>query len=292
MSKLNSVRKGDRAEYITQGIFSALGFSLQILRQEDYGIDFLCTLVERGKIISYPTKSFTVQLKTNNKNIVYPLSDPLKVKWLLENNLPFFICYFDESENRVDFYSTSLLNEFIINKPVGVTKLSFKQEVGPGKCILPLRTHEKQKIFVIQLGRPFLSISLDDLADQNIIEQRKAILDKVITRELENIVFRNLKLPFMRWLHDYETNEKNILFGWVHFADDKIIEAKQLLENVGHIIMSLCYAYKSEGNSQDYEKLKDLVLKLPFNNVYKSSLINMGFRNESGDPIISIEKGG
>ncbi len=285
MSKLNSVRKGDRAEYITQGIFSALGFSLQILRQEDYGIDFVCTLVQRDKIVSYPTKSFTVQLKTNNNNIVYPLSNPLKVKWLLENNLPFFICYFDEGENRVDFYSTSLLNEFIFKRPICATKISFRQEAGLGKCILPHRTHKKQKIYSVELGRPFLSISLTDLTDQNVIEQRKVILDKVITREIENIVYRNLKLPFMRWLHEYETNKENILFGWAHFADDKIIDANRLLENVGHIIMSLCYAYKSEGNSQDYERLKYFVLKLPFDSVYKSSLINMGFRNESGDSI-------
>jgi hypothetical protein len=286
MSKLNSVRKGDRAEYITQGIFSALGFSLQILRQEDYGIDFLCTLMEKDGIISYPTKSFTVQLKTNNDNIVYSLLNSLKVKWLLENNLPFFICYFDEDKNRVDFYSTSLLNKYIINKPAGVTKISFRQDVGHGRCVLHLGTHKKgKKIFTIELGKPFLSISLTDLADESIIEQRRRLLNKVVTYEVENIVYRNLKLPFMRWLHDYETNNEQILFGWVHFTDNKIIAAQALLENVGHIIMSLCYAYKFEGKVDDYEKLKEYVLKLPFDIVYKSSLINMGFRDENGNPI-------
>jgi hypothetical protein len=61
MAKLNTIRKGDRAEYITQGIFSALGYSLPFLRQEDYGLDFLCTLVENKGNLSYPTKSFIVQ---------------------------------------------------------------------------------------------------------------------------------------------------------------------------------------------------------------------------------------
>lgn len=284
MSKLNSVRKGDRAEYITQGIFSALGFSLQIVRQEDYGIDFLCTLMEKDKILSYPTKSFTVQLKTSNDNIVYPLSNPLKIKWLLENNLPFFICYFDENKNRVDFYSTSLLNKYIIKRPKGVTKISFKQQLGHGKCILQLGTHkEGNKIFNIELGMPFLSISLTDLANEDIIEQRRKILDKVVTYEVENIVYRNLKLPFMRWLHNYETNNENIIFGWVHFTDKIAISAQTLLENIGHIIISLCYAYKCEGKSDDYEKLKEFVLKLPFDNMYKSSLQNMGFRDENGN---------
>jgi hypothetical protein len=77
MSKLNSVRKGERSEYISQGIFSALGYSVPILRQEDFGLDFLCTTVENKGKVSFPSKSFTVQLKSNHDNIVYDLSDEM-----------------------------------------------------------------------------------------------------------------------------------------------------------------------------------------------------------------------
>lgn len=284
MSKLNSVRKGDKAEYITQGIFSALGYSIQILRQEDYGIDFVCTLTERDSLVSYPTKSFTVQLKTNQKNIVYPTTKPQKIKWLLESNLPFFICYFDSAENEIFFYSTALLYRYIITSPKDATKISFQQETGKGQCVLDLGTHKKaDKIFKVELGKPFLTISLKDLSDEAIIERRKHILNKVIDRENQNIVFRNLKLPFMRWLHDYETNNENILLGWAHFTDDGIIGSTELLENIGHIIISLCSVYKAEGKFDDYNNLKNLVLKLPFNNDYKSSLITMGFRDENGN---------
>ena len=286
MSKLNTVRKGDKAEYITQGVFSALGYSMQTLRQEDYGIDFLCTLTERDTIVSYPTKSFTVQLKTNHDNIVYSVNNPQKVKWLLENNLPFFICFFDTLENRVDFYSTSLLNRYVIIKPQGVTKISFRQELGIGKCVLHLGEHKKnKKIFNIELGKAFLSISLSDLANENIIEHRKIILNKVVDYENQNIVYRNLKLPFMRWLHDYETNKENILFGWVHFSDKNIISSDKLLESVGHIIISLCSTYKSEGKTTEYNSLKEFVLKLPFDKKFESSLINMGFRDQAGRPL-------
>lgn len=283
MSKLNSVRKGDRAEYITQGIFSALGYSIQILRQEDYGIDFLCTITEKDIHVSYPTKSFTVQLKTAKDNIVYNVTNPKKIKWLLENNLPFFICHFDNIKNQVDFYSTSILNKYIITKPLGVTKISFQLLPEPGECTVHLGIHKKgNKIFNLLLGSPFLSISLNDLSSEPIIEERKSILNKVINIETENIVYRNLGLPFMRWLHQYETNILKMAVGWAHFSDDGIIKSRELLEKIGHIIMSLCYAYKAENKEEEYTKLKEFVLKLPFNTEYQSSLVNMKFRNPDG----------
>lgn len=286
MSKLNHVRKGDRAEYITQGIFSAFGYSIQILRQEDYGIDFLCTLTEKDKIVSYPTKSFTVQLKTSLDNIVFPTTNPKKIEWLLVNNLPFFICYFDNPNNRVDFYSTSLIHKFIITRPNKVTKLSFQFSSTHGLCTVDLGFHKKEnKIYNLPLGSPFLSVSLNDLTNETLIEDRKYILNKVIDVEIQNIMYRNLGLPFMRWLHKYETNEKKIEVGWAHFADDGITKSNELLNKIGHIIMSLSYAYKAESKREEYLKLKEFVLKLPFNNEYQSALVNMNFRDNTGNPI-------
>jgi hypothetical protein len=286
MTKLNSVRKGDRAEYISQGIFSALGYSLPVLRQEDFGIDFLCTVVEQSGKVSFPTKSFTIQLKTSHENIVYDISNPPKVKWLLENNLPFFICYFDMTANRVDFYSTSMLSNFLISKPDKVTKIAFKMDPLSGACVIPYHEHKKgNKIFRIDMGKPFLSILISDLTNDLLIKKYRIIITNVLKREYENIVYRNLNLPFMRWLHDYETNKERMLFGWVHFSDLKSLKSQDILESAGHILMSLCYNYKEEGKTDDYNKLKEFVLRLPFNNEFKSSLVNMDFRDNNGNEI-------
>ncbi len=282
MTKLNNVRKGDRAEYITQGIFSALGYSLQILRQEDFGIDFLCTLTEKNKIVSYPTRSFTVQLKTNYNNIVIS-TDRKKYKWLFENYLPFFICVFNDTQNRVDFFSTSLLNHYLIKNPSNAVKISFHLQSGKGYSELNLPSHkQKNKIFKIDLGRPFLSIAINELVKNNIVEERKCIIEKVLKVEYENIVYRNLQLPFMRWLHKYRTNKGKITFGWAHYSDERIINSQNLLENIGNIIISLTHTYKMEKRNDEYNLLKNIVNNLPFNKEYKSSLINLGFRNSRG----------
>ena len=286
MTKLNTVRKGDRAEYISQGIFSALGYSSQILRQEDYGIDFICTITESDKVVSYPTKSFSIQLKTSNENIVYNISNHLKIKWLFENNLPFFICYFDYSNNTINFYSTSPLNKFLFTRPKSVTKLSFQISQGIGESRVDLFSVKKgRKIFNLSLGTPFLSISLTDMGDASIIEERKKVLNKVIEMENENIVYRNLGLPFSKWLHQYQTNSLQILFGWAHFNEEGVIKSPQLLEKLGHIIMSLAYSFQSDGNTDDYLRLKYFVLKLPFEGKFKSALVNMHFRDENGNEV-------
>ena len=76
-----------------------------------------------------------------------------------------------------------------------------------------------------------------------------------------------------------------VTFGWVHYADVKIISSSDLLKKVGHIFMSLCSAYKDEGKMKEYLALKDFIMKLPFNSEYKSSLINMGYRNSKGEEL-------
>lgn len=50
-------------------------------------------------------------------------------------------------------------------------------------------------------------------------------------------------------------------------------------------MISLCYNYKKEGKIVDYNKLKDFVRRLPFDNEFKSSSINLGFRDENGNVI-------
>ena len=290
MTKLNAARKGDKAEYISQAIFSALGYSLPVLRQEDFGIDFLCTIVEQNEIVSFPTKSFTLQLKSNTDNIVYNITDREKYKWLLENNLPFFICYFDTNSNRVDFYSTSMLSNYLITTPDYITKLSFRMVTVLGDCIVPHYEHKvRNTTFIIDMGKPFLSISITDLTNDPQIKIYRKIITKVLKREYENIVFRNLNLPIMRWLHKYETNKENIIFGWAHFSDIKTSSSQVLLENIGHIIISLCYNYKCEGKIDEYNRLREFVLLLPINDEYRSSLVNLGFRDSDGEILLGLK---
>jgi hypothetical protein len=135
------------------------------------------------------------------------------------------------------------------------------------------------------MGKPFLSISISDLTDEPLINRYRKIITNVLTREYENIVYRNLNLPFMRWLHDFETNKEKMAFGWAHFSDLKTPKSQDILESTGHIITSLCYNYKEEGKNDEYNKLREFVLRLPFNNEFKSSLVNMGFRDNNGNEI-------
>lgn len=283
MSKLNSVRKGDQAEYIAQGIFSALGYSIQILRQEDYGIDFLCTLTEKSKAVSYPTKSFTIQLKTSDKNIIFPVS---KLKWVENLKLPFIICQFDNAKNSIDFYFTSQLYHYLITKPPSITKISFRHIKSKNQSRVHLYSHnENNKIFVLPTVSPFLSIAIKDLSNESLINEKKNILEKIIDIDNDNIMYKNLSLPFMKWVHKYKTNNSKMEVKWAHFADDGIITSQNLLKKIGHIILSLTYTYKSEGKDDEYNKLKEFVLKLPFDSEFKSELVALKFRNNSGKPL-------
>jgi hypothetical protein len=285
---LKNTRNGDSNEEIVSGIFKRLGYVTTIKRQDDFGLDYLCTVgKEYGKSI-YPTKTFTVQLKSNFDDISYDLTKKGKNNWLLENKLPLFFCIYCEDKGIVYFYSSAMLNDYIIMKYNQIDKISFKfgDPNTEDKIFKPTKLAPTETEYIINCGHPFLKVSVfDTIKKVREIKNYREILEKVLNKENENIVYRNLNLPFMTWLHIYKTNDINITFGWAEYSDDSVINSKTLLNNLAQIIMTLCKTYYHENKMLEYNNLKQIVDKIEFNDKNKNTLTDLGFRDKNGEII-------
>ena len=287
---LKNTKKGASNEKTADGIFDKIGFSTKVLREEDYGIDYLCSVGREYGDSIYPTKTFVTQLKSNFRPIEYDLSKNGKNDWLIENNLPLFFCVYEDSSGSLYFYSSSMLNDFIIRDYENVEKIKFIfRHPSDNKCRLELNKKLDSSVseYVIDCGEPFLKIFVLKTPKYNSTEydNYRTILEKIIIKENENIVFRNLGLPFMYWLHQYRTNDAEILFGWSDYSDETLVDTETLLNRLYQPIITLCNTYYHEGKKEDYNNMKKLVDKIAFNDKTKSILENLGFRDSKGNVI-------
>ncbi len=80
--RLRSYRLGDRSELLVQHLLSGVAFTTPVPRQEDIGVDFLCSLItgldDAGLLRAGPF--FTVQAKSNVEAVVY--HDPHQLEWI------------------------------------------------------------------------------------------------------------------------------------------------------------------------------------------------------------------
>jgi hypothetical protein len=283
-------KKGNSNERISDGIFERIGFVTKVLREEDYGIDYLCSVGRETENSIYPTKTFVVQLKSNFNDIIYDLTNIEKNRWLLENNIPLFFCVYNQKEGNLYFYSSSMLNDFNIRKYNDIKNIKFKfREPNEELCKINLYSPLKleEKTYEIDCGIPFLKISVLETLDDNPNEfsNYRDILEKVIKKEDENIIYKNIGLPFFYWLHQYKTNDLNILFGWAEYSGDYIIKGDELLNKLYQPILTLCNTYFNENNVEKFEILKKLVETIEYNEKTKSVLEALGYRDKQGKMI-------
>lgn len=251
----NSFRKGAKAEYLTQIYMSAIGFANPTQRQEDFGIDFTCMLSEKIKNNLYPIHPFTLQVKSHKKEvdqkIVFKKNSNQDLKWLFENPIPYFLVWVDEENTKTAyFYSLSPLWYIDIVE----TKFKKLEFIYDTKLNDGLNTNNYKPDMIIEddqiinIGKPFMTFSLDDLKSDSKIEEKRNILQFMIELEKENIKMRSFKIPFMKWLWKVKTDDINSFkIGWSHFSSSEYFKSKanykSIIKNNADLFISLAASY-------------------------------------------------
>lgn len=289
MARLEKFRKGDRAEYLAQVFLSSLSFSNPIFRQEDYGIDFLCSLIEKDGQHLHPTHSFNVQIKSSTKNnyIDFEKKTAKDLSWIFEIQTPYFFGFVDTDTKCLSLFSTAPIFVAKALKLKGFSKIRLYYDLTEGHSVNWINHEFKKSVLCFDIGKPFLKIQFDDIKSETRIEELKKILHRVIEVEAENILYKNLNLPLIRWLHEYTTNIGGSKFGWHHLCQaehKKLFKPNDILFNIGQMIIALSKSYELHGNDKMYRLTKELVHQLPFESIFKSYLINLDFVDEFGKP--------
>ena len=71
--RARNFRLGDRSELLVEHLLAGLAFTTRVPRQEDIGIDFMCSLItgSHGAGLLKAGPFFSVQSKSNRKALVY-----------------------------------------------------------------------------------------------------------------------------------------------------------------------------------------------------------------------------
>jgi len=211
-------RGGSRGEYLAQYILSSLGTSNPVLRQEDVGIDFVCSL-------SYPDREtfhspYAVQLKSaKSESIEYGGFQDGKwkdyeVTWILNQPMPLFLGVVDHHELRLKLYSLSsrwsALHQdkrptrikFVLDSrkegeelPKKPFPWTYPKKVIPKKKIEGKRRpiwHGDGKSWVFHIGPPILSITAEESNDPNIVGNLRERFKNYVFSDRMNYLYSRL----------------------------------------------------------------------------------------------------
>lgn len=200
--RLRSYRLGDRTELLAEFVLSTIAFTTRVPRQEDIGHDFLCALSELRNGFYWAGPSFTVQVKSDNKPLEF--DKPHEIAWIKEQENPFFLAVGNRKALKLDIYSTwNRLNGFLAK---AAEKIIFELSPPPPgqKSVLTEGDGSKQ---VIYLGKPIVSVSIQEMMDEAHATTVREKLREWILLDRENIVNRHAEIHWTVGPEKWETNE-------------------------------------------------------------------------------------
>jgi hypothetical protein len=277
-------REGDRTEYLANYLLSGIGLVTAVPRQEDTGIDFYCQLVDNETVILTFGYPFLIQIKSNFKPILFGSKKPdkwtqININWLFRLELPFFIGVVEKKTMCLSIYNTSTLNFIFYENPnASLIELNLSEGLQTDFVGRP----EQKKIndwpsekgdgylYEVKLGCPLITISNEDIYNENILKEKKKILRSVIAEEMTNLLFRKLNLMHFKWVARFKVNNPNILFGWIYETIGKTDEnIEKMFKSSGPILIALAYNFKEANDINMLNILKPLIDRIPDNLKYE-----------------------
>ena len=203
-----SFRLGDRSELLVQHLLASVAFTTPVPRQEDIGIDFLCSLISgyEGTTLLKAGTFFSVQAKSNTEPVVY--KKPHEVEWITNQENPLLLCVADREAGAMDVYSTWNLLCAVLAGWKGQSQANCIR-IAPGKSCTDWRGVEdqpdgSQDVF---LGNPIVRITHDQVFDEARTKEISTVIGRWVALDRENIVNRHAGLNWVAGPIAYETGK-------------------------------------------------------------------------------------
>jgi hypothetical protein len=220
-ARLRSFRLGDRSELLVEHLLAGFAFTTRVPRQEDIGIDFLCSLIasNNGGHLLKAGPFFAVQAKSSAEEIVYEKSHELE--WITKQENPLLLCVADRGATAMDVYSTW-------NLLCGVLGGALSGRIAPS-CI-KLRPGETGSSWPgvrdvgdgsleILLGKPIIRVTHDDIIDEDKTANIAEVLGSWVALDRMNITNRHAGLYWVVGPTSYDTGrplnrDRKVSFYW------------------------------------------------------------------------------
>jgi len=241
-----NVNQGIRAEYVAQYIMSALGPCERVMRENDYGIDMYCNLMEIEGSVGYTGLLYGIQVKSGNEEFKYN-GDHLS-EWIKGYNIPLFMCRVNRTNSQLKLFATWMLNNLILQPSFNaITKITFVEDYDSqhGPNLSDPKIHNDEA--TIWMGCPIIDICVSDLSNNAKLLEYRSILKEWVSIEVNNYANRNTHIPiffgYKNWITNQLLSKPNWLwykpyhFGPIH-SDNAI---KRLIDS--YVVLSLGNQY-------------------------------------------------
>ena len=198
--------EASRSEYLAHYIFSSMGTSVPVPRQEDTGLDLYCTLTERIGQRIWPRAYYAVQVKSTPGPWVF--EGPESVRWVVEHPLPLFLCVVNKKTATLSIYHTSP-RFYVWSGP----PLPARLVMVPGMRGKGYGTAWEKKGFEIEdpdafpLSAPIAEFTVTEILDNDFKAKIKTILRLWVTLDAENLYRLQAGIRQFTTLDEYATNE-------------------------------------------------------------------------------------
>jgi hypothetical protein len=216
-------RAADRAEYFALWGLSSIAQVIPVPRQEDYGIDLFYGLTRMDKDELIIEDVFGVQVKKMQENLKIAYGGKNRrnewkkreIEWLLfKQNYPLIILVADTDGQKLDIFSTSRM--WYVRWQIGyayqinlIPYANFDISHKPDKKLDRedhLKAFGDRNIWSVPLGKPIISINLDNLMNEHKMKELYNIFKKWIDLDQENVTYQLLNIPFYQNYIEWETN--------------------------------------------------------------------------------------
>ncbi|MBZ0146780.1 MAG: DUF4365 domain-containing protein [Pseudorhodoplanes sp.] len=193
-----NLHEGSRSEYLAQFVFSSFGTAIPVPHQEDSGLDFYCTLLERIGQRAWPRAYYSVQVKSTMTPWVFEGAE--SVRWLVEHPLPIFLCVVNKSDAVIRVYHTT------------PRFAAWALPTHPNRLELIPGTENKGHTVdwvsgdTFKLEAPILSFTVQEVLDRESRVKLAEVLKFWIDYDLENLFRIRSGIHHFRVPADYETN--------------------------------------------------------------------------------------
>lgn len=202
------------SEILAQALFAMIGTAVLVPRQDDYGVDLLCTLLsEREGPRAWPSAYYAVQVKSDTDPWVFPTRR--SVEWIVGYPAALLLCVVNKAERIISIYHTlarfgaataSELPETLAMRPEGRGNEftgPYSQDPETGEYLL---------------GPPIVQLTVAELVDENSIHRMRAVLQAWLELDYRNAIQYQIGLRTMDIPMAYRTGEIPDRFGTLELS--------------------------------------------------------------------------
>jgi hypothetical protein len=268
--RARSFRLGDRSELLVEHLLAGIAFTTRVPRQEDIGIDFMCSLItgSHGAGLLKAGPFFSAQAKSTAEAVVY--EKPHELEWIMHQENPLLICVADRVASAMDVYSTwnlicAVQRGWQGQAPANCIKLCPGEipTEWPGVRDNPDGSQD------VLLGKPIVRVRHEQVFDGNSTEEIAEVLEGWVAIDRENIVNRHAGMNWVVGPLAYETGKplKGAHGGIFYWNPQNLQKCTVNLGRCAAALWNVLYSLpgqlaKQEPWNKGMPRLRDLLLWL------------------------------